>query len=192
VGAPWNPGGESRTSAVHYTEAFKAQMVRRLLGPPGISANALAKEVGVSQSQLSRWSRVARVQGDVTTTQKTNSKSTRAWTAKEKLRLVAAAEGLEGQELSELLRREGVHFEQLKQWRQLVHGALSENSAGKGPTAAEGKLAKKRIKELERELRRKEKALAESAAMIFLEKKLQAMGWDERHAQGGLSETSDE
>jgi transposase-like protein len=126
------------------------------------------------------------------TTNKTNSKSTRAWTAKEKLRLVSAAEGLQGEELGELLRREGVHLEQLEEWRQLVHGVLSESNAGRRPTAAEAKLAKKRIKELERELRRKEKALAESAAMLFLEKKLQAMGWDDRHAAGGLLDTSDE
>ncbi|RKH15660.1 hypothetical protein D7Y13_43195, partial [Corallococcus praedator] len=40
-------------------------------------------------------------------------------------------------------------------------------------------VAEKRVKELERELRRKEKALAETAALLVLEKKLQAMGWDE-------------
>ncbi|WP_205520443.1 hypothetical protein, partial [Pyxidicoccus caerfyrddinensis] len=43
--------------------------------------------------------------------------------------------------------------------------------------------AEKRVKELERELHRKEKALAETAALLVLEKKLQAMGWDQRHLE---------
>ena len=44
------------------------------------------------------------------------------------------------------------------------------------------------MRELERELRRKAKALAEAAALLMLEKKLQALGWDERHQRRGKDE----
>jgi hypothetical protein len=47
------------------------------------------------------------------------------------------------------------------------------------------------VKELERELRRKEKALAEAAALLMLEKKLQALGWDERHQRRGKDEDAE-
>jgi hypothetical protein len=46
------------------------------------------------------------------------------------------------------------------------------------------------VKELKRELRRKEKALAEAAALLILEKKLQALGWDDRF-QGDEDEEPD-
>ena len=43
-----------------YTDSFKAKMVQRLSAPNAISAIKLSKEVGVSQSALSRWLEVAR------------------------------------------------------------------------------------------------------------------------------------
>ncbi|MEL6184063.1 MAG: hypothetical protein AAFU79_05510 [Myxococcota bacterium] len=37
------------------SEKFKERMVRRSLGPEGVSANALSKEMGVAQPTLSKW-----------------------------------------------------------------------------------------------------------------------------------------
>ena len=42
-----------------YTEAFKAQMVRRMMGPEAVTATSLAKKVGVSQPTLSKWAKGA-------------------------------------------------------------------------------------------------------------------------------------
>jgi hypothetical protein len=92
--------------------------------------------------------------------------------------------------LGALLRREGLHEHELQAWRDAAAGALgtSAEAAPSGPlTAGQRKrlaASEKRVKELERELRRKEKALAEAGALLFLEKKLQAMGWDDRHREG--------
>ena len=44
---------------MNYTESFKAKMVQRMAAPNAVSAISLSKEVGVSQSQLSRWLRAA-------------------------------------------------------------------------------------------------------------------------------------
>jgi transposase len=179
---------------VVYTEGFKAQMVRRMLGPPARSATSLAKEAGVSQAQLCRWrkkavSGVAMANSDPT--QKTDG---RKWIPAEKLRLLVKAEGLEGEALGAFLRREGLHEAQLQAWRDAAAGALSAEAAPPGASKAEERRAaaeaKKRIKELERELRRKEKALAEAAALLILEKKLQALGWG--NEGGGTGERSDE
>lgn len=117
----------------------------------------------------------------------------RKWTPEEKFRVLVKAEGLEGEELGALLRREGLHEEQLREWREAAAGALSAEAApsvggaGGRRTAAE---AQRRIKELERELQRKEKALAEAAALLILEKKLQALGWG--NGDGGTGERNDE
>jgi transposase-like protein len=126
----------------------------------------------------------------MTAKEQPTAKSSRAWSSREKFRLVAASEGLEGEQLSELLRREGAHGAQLAEWRRAIESALSDTGERR-LSSAEAKATQKRVKELERELRRKEKALAEGAAMLFLEKKLQAMGWDDRHADVEPDETSE-
>jgi len=171
-----------------YTEAFKEQMVKRMLGPPAVSASALAKQVGVPQPTLSQWLRAA-LEREATPPSSEEKRpevaaAPKRWTAEEKLRVLAAAHGLEGGQLGALLRREGLHEEVLKQWRQAAVGALAPESSGRPSGAQRRRVAEahKRVKELERELRRKEKALAETAALLVLEKKLQALGWDDRHS----------
>ncbi|MBZ4336754.1 MULTISPECIES: hypothetical protein [unclassified Corallococcus] len=81
-----------------YTEQFKEQMVRRMMGPEVLSATALGKQVGVPQSTLSKWLKRATV-GAMTSEseqQPEAAKVERKWTGQEKLRVLAAAEGLRG------------------------------------------------------------------------------------------------
>ena len=163
-----------------YTDSFKAKMVQRLSAPHAISASQLSEEVGVSQSALSRWLIVARTVGGMTKDVQSSPAAPvgHARSADEKLRIVMAAAALEPSELGAFLRREGVHEAELSQWRtaamEAAKSALDDATTKPGPRGAEGK----RIKELERELRRKDKALAEAAALLILEKKLQAIWGD--------------
>jgi transposase-like protein len=138
-----------------YSVAFKKQMVERLVGAKGVSAGRLARETGVSQEALSRWLRDAR---NVPPMPKQRERS---WSLEEKVTILAAGAKLEGEELLAYLRREGVEFATYESWRL----ALSE-----GGTPA--KAATRRIRDLERELARKEKALAEAAALLILKKKV--------------------
>lgn len=177
-----------------YTEAFKAQMVRRMLGPPARSATSLAKEVGVSQAQLCRWRKKAVDVAAMSNKDPTEKVDEKKWTPAEKLRCVGESWSLRGEALGAFLRREGLHEAQLKAWRDAAAGALGAEAASPGASKAEERRAaadaKKRIKELERELRRKEKALAEAAALLVFEKKLQALGWGSEG--GGTGERNDE
>ena len=77
-------------------------------------------------------------------------------------------------ELSEYCRRKGLYPEQVQQWRQAC--ILGQQSARTLQQAekAQAKADKKRIRQLEQELRRKDKALAEAAALLILQKKLDA------------------
>ncbi|WP_323394402.1 transposase [Myxococcus guangdongensis] len=173
-----------------YTDAFKTQMVKRMVGPGAVSAAALARQVGVSQPTLSQWlreaNRVAAMTPPPEEKKPTAPVGPKKWTPEEKLRVLAATQGLTGEELGALLRSEGLHEAQLKEWQQAAAGALSGASTEPLPAKERKRLAaaEKRVKELERELHRKERALAETAALLVLEKKLQAMGWDERHQEG--------
>ena len=172
-----------------YTDAFKEQMVKRMVGPGAVSATVLARQVGVSQPTLSQWLREANRVAAMTPPPEEKKPATppapKKWTPEEKLRVLVAAQGLTGEQLGALLRREGLHEAQLKEWQQAAAGALSGTSTEGLPAKERKRLAaaEKRVKELERELHRKEKALAETAALLVLEKKLQAMGWDQRHLE---------
>lgn len=169
-----------------YTAGFKAQMVKRMLGPPAVTATSLSQQVGVPQPTLSKWLKQAATIAAMSSSDEKKPGSVVAgpkkWTAAEKLRMVVAAQNLEGVALGELLRREGLHEDQLRAWRDAAAGALdSAEAAPAGPrTAGERRrlaAMNKRVKELEKELRRKDKALAETAAILVLKKKMAAF-WE--------------
>jgi hypothetical protein len=102
------------------------------------------------------------------------SKPTR--TAQDKLRILVAFEAAPPEEKGALLRREGVLEAELIQWRELLTAALEDPPARGGGGDSE---PRKRLRELERQLARKDKALAEAAALLLLQKKVQALWGDE-------------
>ena len=154
-----------------YSTAFKSRMLRRLIGPSAMSANALAREVGVGQTMLSRWLRESR-----SVEPHDLLKEEAQWTGAEKLRVLLEARGLSETDLGALLRREGLHEADLTAWQAAAEAALSPGH--RAPAAAEQQRDQRRIHELERELRRKEAALAETAALLVLKKKVQAIWGD--------------
>lgn len=158
-----------------YSEAFKANMVKKMMLPGGQSANALAVETGVSQPTLSKWLRSARER--TVSDSNSSSRSPRRptdWKPADKLRVLTETEDLEGEELGAVLRREGLHEADLIEWRRIAYGALAGNSK-----TVSGTGDSRRVRELEKQLRRKDKALAEAAALLVLQKKVQALWGDE-------------
>ena len=158
-----------------YNDGFKARMVQRMVGSEQLSAHALSQEVGVPQPTLSRWLRDARTVSPMGgsrsgISKKPAARSTRQWTAEEKLRVVSEASGLSEEDLGAFLRREGLHSSQLESWRKQATDALSpqRSSRKKSPE-------KQRVQELEREIGRKDKALAEVTALLALSKKVQLL-----------------
>jgi len=100
------------------------------------------------------------------------AKSPRQWSAEEKFQVVLEAAALSPDELGAFLRRKGLHAAQLEEWRVLATAALANANKGKGgKRSAESK----RIAALERELLRKDRALAEVTALLALKKKLEAI-----------------
>jgi transposase len=166
-----------------YTTGFKTRMVQRMAGREGISATALAKEVGVSQNTLSRWLREASVAGPTMASMKkkpsSRNSSSRGRTAAEKFDIVLKAAALSDDELGAFLRREGIHEAQLEEWR--AKAAEGATGALKAPHAKRSERTPefRRIKDLERELLRKDRALAEVTALLALKKKVQELWGDE-------------
>ena len=149
-----------------FSVAFKQKMVQRLTGNNAVSASQLAREAGVRQQNLSRWLQEAR---SLPIMAEKPKPAVREWTVAQKARVLAEASHLDGEKLTAYLEREGVKFAEYEQWRI----ALDEGGAASAST-------NKRIRQLERELARKEKALAEAAALLVLKKKVETLyGEDE-------------
>ncbi len=155
-----------------YTSGFKSRMVQRMAGPEAISINALSAEIGVSHGALSRWLQSAGTLGGMSKKHKNGSNKARRRTAEDKLRLVIEASGLSEAALGEFLRREGVHEAQLIEWREKVMVAGAEALKDAHRKKSEQTPEARENRELRRELHRKEKALAETAALLVLKKKL--------------------
>jgi transposase-like protein len=114
------------------------------------------------------------------------ARSPREWTMEEKLKAVVEASELSGEEFGAFLRREGLHQAQLEEWREALRAALGPPNPKKSKRA---RAEAKRVKQLEKELRRKDKALAEVTALLVLQKKTQAY-WEAK--EGGTQKPSDE
>lgn len=138
-----------------------------------MSAAQLCRETDVRQQNLSRWLTEARSLPLVAT-----DKSTiREWTVEQKARVLADASTLNGEELTARLEREGIKLAEFEQWR------LALEEGGRASTATT-----RRIRKLERELARKEKALAEVAALLVLKKTIESVYHDEDEDIDGTSE----
>ena len=154
-----------------YAYSFKEAMIKKMTGPEPRSATSLSGEIGVPQSTLSRWMRqygrlgAAEVEGSM-------GKRTQKWGPEEKLRAVLEYEKLDEEARGKYLREKGLFSVDIERWRSEMLVAVGKRPKNRD---AQGQ----RIRELEAELRRKEKALAETAALLVLKKKAREI-WGDR------------
>jgi transposase len=169
-----------------YKERFKAEMVKRLLAPNGPTAKQLGLEVGVHGSTLSRWLQAATTLDEMPKTSGRGGRrpgsgrppgsknKPRERSAAEKLQIVLEAARLSEDELGVYLREKGLFEADLAEWREQMKAGLERQPPGR-PMRAATPDEVRRMRALEREIRRKDKALAEAAALIVLKKKVQAL-----------------
>ena len=163
---------------MEYTASVRSSMVRKMSGPGARSATALARETGIAQPTLSRWLKKAgSVRGvSARDPEEMPARRPQDWTLEEILAAVLEASGLSGEELGAFLRRKGIHQTHLDEWRARLAGAVKGEAKPKGRSPEA-----RRVQELEKEIRRKDKALAEAAALLVLQKKVRELlgGGDE-------------
>ena len=147
-----------------YSLAYKQKMIERLSGKDSASARQVSRETGMSQETLSRWLREARSLPVMAA----STRKAKRWSLDEKVRILGEASKLTGAELTGFLERENLSLAEFEQWRLALE---EEGRASQAST--------KRIRKLERELARKEKALAEAAALLVLKKKVEHLWEDE-------------
>ena len=146
-----------------YGEKFKQRAVARLLPPESSAISTVSQEMGISVATLERWRADA-----------LSIPAQRAWTAAARLQAVIATAAMDEAQLSAWCREQGVYPSELQQWKSDATAALTESTEER-VSPQQAREDKKRIKELERDLRRKDKALAETAALLVLSKQMEAI-----------------
>ena len=158
---PWR---QKRMEMARYSEKFKGRAVARLLPPESAAVDVVAREVGIGSGTLERW------RDDVLSMPARG----RAWTAAARLEAVIVTAALDETGKNAWCREHGVYPGELLKWRASATTALAEPEEIRATPQAT-RHDKKRIKELERELLRKDRALAETAALLVLSKKVAAI-----------------
>ena len=147
-----------------YGQAMKQRVVARLLPPESAALEDVAREVGVGMGTLERWRADALCR----------PARERAWTAVARFDAVLTASVMDEAGKSAWCRANGVYPQELAVWRESATQALAEPEEARA-SPLQTRQDRKRIKDLERELRRKDRALAETAALLVLSKNVAAI-----------------
>lgn len=159
-----------------YSQERKSAVLKKLLPPHSLSVAELSRLEGISDATLYTWRKQAIATGEsVSGSEKSASK----FSAQEKLSVVIETAAMPEIELSEYCRQKGLYPIQVKEWRQACLDGQVASVQRTQNERVQSKADKKRIRDLERELNRKEKALAEAAALLVLRKKLNALWGDD-------------
>lgn len=147
-----------------YGQSYKDRAVARLLPPESAALDAVARDVGIGAGTLQRWRDEAQAR----------PARGRAWTAGARLEAVVTTASMDEAGKSAWCRGHSAFPADVDKWRASCAAALADpEEARASPQATRSD--RKRIKELDRELLRKDRALAETAALLVLSKKVQAI-----------------
>ena len=170
------PTRGSEKVPMKYSPERREAILAKLEAPYNRTVSELATQEGISAATLYNWRKQARRTGRLLPNA---SPTTEGWSSQQKFNAVLETAALTEEELAEYCRRRGLYPEQIRRWRASCERANDQSDRAAERQSESTKAERKRIRELERELRRKEAALAETAALLVLRKKVQAIWGDE-------------
>ncbi|NBC25235.1 MAG: helix-turn-helix domain-containing protein [Bacteroidetes bacterium] len=150
---------------MRYGRAIKESVLKRVLPPSAESIRSVSIDVGIAQQTIRNWMAKSDqgILGDDV------QLGPRQLGASEKFALILEAASLKEEDRGTWIREKGLHSEHLQLWQQELRETMTDKNNKDKQSLKD---AKKRIKKLEKELNRKDKALAEMAALVTLKKKL--------------------
>jgi hypothetical protein len=157
---------------MRYAVEVKDSVVAKVLARGNRSIDDICKEEGICTQTVGNWLRIRAKVGGM---KKPNE--VKKWSAENKLKALIDTSSLAENEFGSYLRKEGLYSHQVNEWRADALKSLDEARAR--PQAAKRDERDDRIRELERDLSRMEKALAEASARMMLQKKVDLF-WAER------------
>ncbi len=144
-----------------YSPEFKQSVVQKITLPGGPSIPEMSEKTGIHHTSIRNWIKSYATSGSM--------KKTKEWTPETKLQVIAQTLSMSENELGEYLRSNGLHSSELEQWKQEFYS--SQKGPGRPKVDPELVELRGKEKELTKDLKRKDRALAEMAARIVLLKK---------------------
>ena len=164
---------------MHHSPELKEAVLRRLLPPNNESITKVSREEGIPQGTLTRWKNEAKAQGIAAPT----GENAKTWSTQDKFLIVVETASMNESDLAEYAHKKGLYVEQIKSWRDAcvnANGGIAREAANLHHELKESQKARKK---LEKEIQRKDKALAEAAALLVLSKKANAIWGDPEEEQ---------
>jgi transposase-like protein len=156
-----------------YSEAFIEQALVKAYSRGSRTINSVADELNMNHHTLKYWMKNKAVAKSGAPAAR--EKRPQDWTAEEQLVALQETHGLSGEPLQAWCRERGIFAHHLTSWK----AAFCIDAKATAPGSREMRTLKDENGKLKRELVRKDKVLAEAAALLILQKKFRALWEDE-------------
>jgi len=158
----------------NFTQSFKVQAVEKALNNShNKSIKEVADSLDVGYSTLTKWITQAKNQTLEANLEDdfrmTKDRRPQDWTAEERMDAIVSSSSLNEDQLSQFCREQGIYVHHIDQWKQ---DFINPNNNVKPASKEETKFLKHENKKLKKEINRKDRALAETAALLVLQKKV--------------------
>lgn len=153
---------------MRYSLSFRNSILKKVLPPESRSVYQVAKEAGVSAITIHSWMNKLK-EGKLELDPEATDPVPRDWPPAQKFRLLMEGKHLPEEQRGEWLRLKGLHSEHLQLWEQELSNLMTDKQDS---LKTENKDLKSQVRSLEKELLRKDRALAEVVALLTLKKKL--------------------
>jgi len=155
-----------------YTRRIKETAIRMMLPPENTPLKKIGETLGIPEGTLKKWKQELRVNGHTLT--ESDPKSDK-WSSQDKFLIVTETMKLNEAELSEYCRKNGLYEAQVKLWQENCMNANGNIPGQIAELMHQDKVTQRELRRLKKELQRKESALAETAALLVLRKKAEAI-----------------
>lgn len=166
--------GEKETTTAQYSAERKQAILNKLLSPNLSSIAQLAREENIAEQTLYNWRNRAKQQGKTVPT----NHRTQELSPETKLTIIIDTAKLNETELAEYCRNKGRYPKQIAQWKAQSLTGFNASEQQTAQSRKQHQADQKQIKQLKQAVKRKDKALAEAAAILILRKKLATL-WGE-------------
>lgn len=150
-------------SRSQYSREFREAIALKIMNRGERTVAEVCEEEGVGHRTAANW-----IRPHASSSGMKKQKSTTKWNPEQKLKALIESASLSEPELGVYLRKEGLFSHQLEEWKKEFLSSMTPDR--KSRVVKDDR--DKQIKVLEREILRKDKALAEAAAIIILQKKV--------------------
>lgn len=160
-----------------YSKELRDAVLRRVLPPQHDSISKVAAEEGISGQTIRNWISKAR---EASSTAADVSTQSEKWSSQDKFCIVIETAGMTDTELAEYAGEKGLSADEINAWREACMNANGGSASETARLQRENR--ERKLRSTERELARKEKVLAEVAALLVLGKKAGAV-WGDQEAE---------